>query len=63
METLAAIILGPGNGTIPGTPTIQSKLTFKGDATYKVLINSNTCGADEDDYQWNKDWWGSDSIC
>ncbi len=40
-------ILGPGNGTIPGTLTIQSKLTFKGDATYKVLINSNTPAADQ----------------
>jgi autotransporter-associated beta strand protein len=40
-------ILGPGNGTIPGILTIQNKLRLKGDATYKVLINSNTLAADQ----------------
>ncbi len=40
-------ILGPGNGTVPGLLTIHSKLQFKADATYKVLINSDTPAADQ----------------
>ncbi len=40
-------ILGPGNGTLPGILTIQNKLKFKGDATYKLLINSDTPATDQ----------------
>jgi len=40
-------ILGPGNETTPGILTIQNKLRFKGDATYRVSINSNTPAADQ----------------
>ena len=40
-------ILDPGNGTIPGTLAFQNHLILNGDATYNVLINSNTPASDQ----------------
>ena len=40
-------ILDPGNGTIPGTLTLQNHLILNGDASYNVLINSNTPASDQ----------------
>jgi autotransporter-associated beta strand protein len=40
-------VIGPGaNSRVPGTLTIQKKLTLKPDATYRVLLNSNTLATD-----------------
>ena len=40
-------ILDPGNGTTPGTLTIQNHLIFHDDATCTVLLNSDTPASDQ----------------
>jgi len=41
-------VIGPGgDNVVPGTLTIQKKLTPKSDASYRVLFNSDTAAADK----------------
>jgi len=41
-----AVLLPGKTGRLPGTLTIQRRLTFKSDATYKFNLNSNTATSD-----------------